>query len=663
MPVRAGSRSRVGFKAGLGPGSGRRALMMTLWTCWALPVQARQEKPLQPTPAALADMSLEDLANIEVTSVSKKPEKLSQAAAAIFVITRDDIRRSGAGTVPEALRLAPNLEVARVDAFTWAISARGFNSNNGNKLLVLIDGRAVYSPVFSGVWWDAQDVVLEDIDRIEVISGSGGTLWGSNAVDGVINIITRSAKDSQGVLVKATAGKGPQGSAARYGFKVPGDGAFRVYAKAASDADSELQNGAPAMDGWHTRQAGFRGDWGQAGGPGNAVTVQGDAYKNALARTPLGPGIAEGGNLLGRWTRTWSQGGSFQAQVYADRVLRDIPGLFAIRTDTLDVDVQGQTRLGARNAIVWGGGYRSMDNRADNSPSFEVLPARLRLGLSNLFLQDTVALVADRLDLTLGLKLEHNDFTGTESLPDARLAWKAAEGQLVWAAVSRAVRTPAVLDKDEYIPLLPNVPIYLLGGGPGFVSEIVKTYEAGYKLQTASGFSLSFSPFYNTYDRLRGVEPDPDPSHHAIFMYANNTEGHGWGAEVWGDIPVTAWWRLKPAYSFLRQALEFVPGSSHPLGLFEQGNDPRHRILLTSLMSPATWLEVDFTLRHVSALPAPQVPAYTTLDAHIGWKPRPGLEVALIGQNLFQPQHWEANPPQSGAALARGAQLRITWAF
>ncbi|HXC16641.1 MAG TPA: TonB-dependent receptor [Holophagaceae bacterium] len=643
---------------------GRAAGDLALLACLvaAPPALARQTPPQQPSPAALAEMSLEDLVNIQVTSVSKKPEKLADAPAAVFLITREDIRRSGATSVPEALRLAPNLEVAKVDAFTWAITARGFNSHNGNKLLVLIDGRTVYSPFFSGVWWDAQDVVLEDIDRIEVISGTGGTLWGSNAVNGVINIITRSSKETEGGLVKATAGKGPQGGAARYGFRLPGDGAFRVYAKATSDEDSALQNGAPALDGWHAAQAGFRGDW---GGNGSTVTVQGDAYKNTLARTPLGPGIGEGGNLLGRWERTWSQDQAFQVQVYADRVERDLPGILTVRTDTLDVDIQDRFRLGSRNALVLGGGYRSMDNQIQNSAIVAVLPARQTLGLSNLFAQDTINLVQDRLDLVLGAKLEHNDFTGAEFLPNARLAWKPAEGNLVWAAISRAVRTPSPYDTELYEP--GHAP-YLIAGGPTFTSEVVRGYEAGYRLQTASGFSLSFSPFYNHYDHIRTLEPDPAlppfiPGLIPAFVFANGMEGDGWGAELWGEIPVRSWWRLKPAYSYLRQDLRLEPWSKDPQGVTAEGNDPRHRILLTSLMSPASWLELDFTLRHVSSLPNPQVPAYTTMDAHVGWKPLPGLEVAIIGQNLFQPQHWEFNPPRSGAAMARAALLRVTWAF
>jgi iron complex outermembrane receptor protein len=622
---------------------------------WALPSLAVQVPQQQAPKTPLAEMSLEDLENIEVTSVSKKPEKLSDAPAAIFVITREDIRRSGATSVPEALRLAPNLEVSKADAFTWAITARGFNSHSGNKLLVLLDGRTVYSPLFSGVWWDAQDVVLEDIDRIEVISGPGGTLWGSNAVNGVINITTRNAKESEGGLAKATTGKVPQGGVGRYGFALPGNGALRVYAKATSQEDSELQNGSPALDGWHAAQAGFRGDWGHEG---TALTLQGDAYQNVLARTPSGPSIANGGNLLGRWEYASSQGNVLQVQAYVDRARRHIPGIFTVRTDTVDVDVQDRFSLGARNAIVWGGGYRSMDTQAQNSPLVAILPDRQTLGLGNVFFQDTVALMPQKLDLILGAKLEHNDFTGTEFQPNARLAWKPVEGQMFWAAISRALRTPSLLDTDYYVP---GQPPYLIAGGPDFVSEVVRAYEVGYRLRTVSGLSLSFSSFYDRYDHIRSVEPDP--THRGLFVLANGLEGDAWGAELWADVPVASWWRLKPAYSYLRQDLRLSPESRDPFGVSLEGNDPRHRILLTSLMSPAPWLELDFTMRHVSALPTPQVPAYTTMDAHVGWKPMPGLEVAVIGQNLFQPRHWEFNPPQSGAAIARVALLRVTWAF
>ena len=638
MPIQTPSRS-LGFRA----------------ACLSAGLVLQPLRSQQPPVKPLADLSLEDLLNIEVTSVSKKPEKASEAPAAVFVITRDDIRRSGAVSVPQALRLAPNLEVAQVDAFTWAISARGFNSNNGNKLLVLIDGRTVYSPIFSGVWWDAQDVVLEDIDRIEVISGSGGTLWGSNAVDGVINIITRKAGETQGVMVKGVAGKGPQSGAVQAGFKAPWGGAMRVYAKSTSQQDSELQSGVSAKDGWHAGQAGFRGDWGS---PGNALTIQGDAYNNILARLPNGSGVADGVNLLGRWERDWSPDEALQVQVYGDRVSRKIPTLLGVRTDTLDLDVQGRFKLGSRNAIVWGGGYRSMDNAAENSAAVAILPARFTLALSNVFIQDTLSLVPDKVDLVLGEKLEHNDFTGTESLPDARLSWKFAPGQMVWAAAARAVRTPAILDTREFVP---GGPPFLLGGGPTFESEIVKTYEAGYKLQTPSGFSLSVSPFYNQYEKLRGL--GPDPTGHSVFAYVNDAEGDGWGAELWADIPVTSWWKLKPAYSYLRQDLRFIPGSHDLFPTPQAGNDPRHRILLTSLLSPEPWLDLDFTLRHASELPSPKVPAYTTMDARVGWKPRTGLEIALIGQSLFQPQHWEAASPQTGAAIARALLVSVTWTF
>jgi iron complex outermembrane receptor protein len=602
-------------------------------------------------------MSLEELGNLQVTSVSKRPEKLSEAAAAVFVITREDIRRSAATSLPEVLRLAPNLEVARISASGWAVTARGFNSHNGNKLLVLIDGRTVYSPLYSGVWWDSQDVVMEDIDRIEVISGPGGTLWGSNAVNGVINIRTRRAAESSGALVSAMAGKDPKGmGAVRYGGDLPQGGAFRVYAKAFSHGDGEVQSGATVLDAWHMAQGGFRADWGTAG---NALTVQGDAYHGVIDQGTQSPAVAEGGNLLGRWEKAWSADSALQIQVYADRVRRDYSNLFADHTDTLDLDVQHRFKVGSRQTMVWGGGYRSIDDRIENSRSIAFLPDHRRLGLANVFAQDSINLLPEGLDLTLGAKWEHNDYTGMEFQPNARLAWKPAEGQLVWASASRAVRTPSRLDRDYYVP---GQAPFLLAGGSHFISEVVKVYEAGYKWQEASGYALSLATFYNDYKHLRSIEPNPAPGQ-GLYILANEMEGDAWGAEFWGEIPVTSAWHLRPGYAYLREGLRLTPQSRDPAGVSAEGNDPRHRFLLTSFLSLTSWLELDGTLRHTSALPNPATPAYTTMDVHLGWKPLAGLEVALLGQNLFAKNHVEFQSGSVGEVIQRQALLRVSWSF
>ncbi|HET6330510.1 MAG TPA: TonB-dependent receptor [Holophagaceae bacterium] len=604
-------------------------------------------------------MSLEDLTNIEVTSVSKKPEKLSEAPAAVFVISREDVRRSGATTLAEALRLAPNLEVARQNSNAYAISARGFQTALANKLLVLIDGRSVYTPFYSGTYWDSQDVMLEDVDRIEVVSGPGGTLWGSNAVNGVINIITRGAKDTQGALLTGSAGSKDEkaAAAARYGGSLPGDGAYRIYAKYFEDASTALASGMAFNDAWHMAQAGFRTDW---SGVADTFTVQGDGYKNQISQ-PLGypDKTTEGANLLGRWGRTFSKDSNLQVQFYLDHTRRDYPGSYKERRNTLDLDIQHRFKIGDGNEILWGGGYRTSSDQAENlTPTFAFIPDSKDLRLINIFAQDEIALVLDKLDLTLGAKLEHNDYTGWETEPNARLAWKPAAGQMLWASVSRATRTPSRVDRDLFAPALPP---YYFAGGPDFRSEIVTAYELGYRLKIQDRFSFSVSPYYNAYRYLRTVGLPPGS---AALTIANNMEGKTYGVELWGDIKVTDTWRLRPGYAYLREHLELTAPYALPTSPSGEANDPRHRLLLTSLLSLGSHVELDGTIRHISSLPDPVVPAYTTMDAHIGWKPAPGLEVAIIGQSLFGKQHIEfAQQQQPGAALERAGLVKVTWTF
>src|SRR5438552_11121534 len=391
--------------------------------------------------ADIGDLSIEELSNIKITSVSRHAERLSDAPAAIFVITGEDIRRSGATRLSEALRLAPNLEVARTSASSYAISARGFNNTIANKLLVLIDGRTVYTPLFSGVFWDAQDVMLEDVERIEVISGPGATLWGANAVNGVINVITRRAAETQGTLLAAGAGNLERGAAARQGGKLGEDGAFRVYGKV-SDRDRTLRaDGTSAHDSWDSGQAGFRADWGTAAG---AFTLQGDAYRGTIDQAS-GDIRISGGNVLGRWARQLSGGDRVQVQAYFDNTEREIPGTFTERLNILDVEFQHALRVGSQHSVIWGGGYRRADDHVSNTAAIAFLPADRNLRWGNLFVQDEIALHGDQLRLTLGTKAQSNPYTGTEFLPSARIAWKPDASRLVWSALSRAVRAPARL--------------------------------------------------------------------------------------------------------------------------------------------------------------------------------------------------------------------------
>src|SRR6266436_995259 len=352
-------------------------------------------------PNALRTLSLKELMDIEVTSVSKRPEKLSETASAIQVITQDDIRRSGATSLPEALRLASNLEVAQIDSRQWAISARGFNSTTANKMLVLIDGRTVYTPLYAGVFWDAQDTLLEDIDRIEVISGPGATLWGANAVNGVINVITRRAAETQGTLLVAGAGNLERGAAARQGGKLGEDGAFRVYGKISDRDHTSRANGTSVPDSWDSGQAGFRADWGTAAG---AFTLQGDAYRGTIDQAAPGDIRISGGNVLARWARQLSGGDRVQVQAYFDNTDREIPGTFEERLNIFDVEFQHGLRLGSQHSVIWGGGYRRADDHVSNTAAIAFLPADRNLRWGNLFAQDEIALHGDQLRLTLGAK-------------------------------------------------------------------------------------------------------------------------------------------------------------------------------------------------------------------------------------------------------------------
>src|SRR6266436_4982228 len=435
-------------------------------------------------PNALRTLSLKELMDIEVTSVSKRPEKLSETASAIQVITKEDIRRSGVTSLPEALRLASNLEVAQVDSRQWAISARGFNNTTANKMLVLIDGRTVYTPLYAGVFWDVQDSFIEDIDRIEVISGPGATLWGANAVNGVINVTSRNSKDTQGLLFSGGGGTELRGlSSVRYGGQLSSNAHYRVYEKFFDRGSGVLSNGQDAVNGWHMGQGGFRVDWDAS--KANLFTLQGDLYTGRMGQRNMDDTAVDGGNVVGRWSHRFSERSDLKLQLYYDRTHRRVPNTFAEVLDTYDVDFQHRFPLGDRQSIVWGLGYRVNRDDVTNSPGLAFLPARVSRQSFSGFVQDEIALVKDRLQLTIGTKIEHNAYTGFEYQPSARLAWKASRRQMIWGAISRAVRTPSRIDRELFVP---GRQPFLLAGGPGFLSENLSAYELGYRTQAAERF-------------------------------------------------------------------------------------------------------------------------------------------------------------------------------
>jgi len=605
-------------------------------------------------PSDLADLSLEELANLEITSVSRRAERLSDAPASVFVITGEDIRRSGATSIPEALRLAPNLEVARVDSRQYAISARGFNQPSAiaNKLLVLIDGRTVYTPLFSGVFWDAQDTLLEDVDRIEVISGPGATLWGANAVNGVINVITRRAAETQGTLLAAGAGNLERGAAARQGGKLGEDGAFRVYGKV-SDRDRTLRaDGTSAHDSWDSGQAGFRADWGTAAG---AFTLQGDAYRGTIDQAS-GDIRISGGNVLGRWARQLSGGDRVQVQAYFDNTEREIPGTFTERLNILDVEFQHALRLGSQHSVIWGGGYRRADDHVSNTAAIAFLPADHNLRWGNLFVQDEIALRGDQLRLTLGTNAQSNPYTRTEFLPSARIAWKPDASRLVWSALSRAVRAPARLDRELFVP---GQPPFFLAGGPDFRSEISKVLELGYRAQPSPRASYSVTLFHSVHDHLRSLEPGPA----GALVIGNEMEGKTDGIEAWGSLQAAERWRLSAGLLALHQDLRLKPGSGDTMGVAAAGNDPKHQWNLRSSLDLPGRQEFDVMIRHVAPLPSPGVPGYTALDARYAWHFERGIELALIAQNLFDRSHPEFGAAATRSEIERGLFLKLRWSL
>jgi iron complex outermembrane receptor protein len=616
---------------------------------------------------SFADMSLEELGNIEIISVSRKPERLADAAAAVFVITSEDIRRSGAVTLPEALRLAPNLHVAQASASAYAISARGANGSNSsapNKLLVMIDGRSIYSPLFSGVFWDVQDVMLEDVERIEVISGPGGTLWGANAVNGVINIITRSPGNTQGGLVEANAGNRRRGAAFRYGGKIAEDGSYRIYGKHSVHNDMSTFAGSAADDGWHKSQVGFRADWDR---PGEQFMVQGNAYRARVGQPKpgsisidgtdlaLGTISASGVNLTTRWAHLLGDGSNLSLQAYYDRTERTVPPTFSVALDIVDMQLQHSLVSTGIHALAWGVNYRySWENVRNTSNLIAFLPAHVNQKWASLFAQDEITLRQD-LRLTLGARVERNDYTGNEFLPNVRLAWKAAPDHLLWTSASRTVRAPSRLDRDVFSPA--SAP-FLLAGGPDVRSEVAKVFELGYRGQLTPRVSYSATAFHTVYEDVRTQEIAPSRT---FLVFGNGMEGKTTGIEMWGVYQASTDWRLSAGYTALNERLWLKPGSNDVAGPNATGKNPAHMWQLRSSLAVGQNRELDIGVRRVAALSNPGVPAYTAIDARFGWKLRPDLELSIIGQNLFGTDHAEYGALATRSEIPTGVFVRLLW--
>ncbi len=650
--------------------------------CFVLSLLATPASAQAP-PGGLKGLSLEQLGEIEVTTATKQPVPVNKTPAAIYVITQEDIRRSGATSLPEALRLAPGVDVARIDSVKWSIGIRGFGSRLSRAVLVIIDGRTVYSPLFHGVYWEVQDTMMEDIERIEVIRGPGGTIWGANAVDGVINIITKRAKDTAGALVSGGGGDTNEAFAdARYGGK-EGDVNYRVYGTF-FDRGPEYHSDGNNFDDWRRGQAGFRADY--TPDIRDTVTVQGDIYDSRMGEanriTSLTPPFSyvsyqdadlSGGNVIASWDRALDNGSGFHLQTYYDRVNR-LQSTQAEYRDTFDIDFVHHFKL-AKTLFTWGLGARiSIGRVPEVVPTYVFDPNRRTDHLYSLFMQDEIPLITDRLSLTIGTKVLHSAFTGFDFEPSARLLWTPSTKSTFWSAVTRAVRTPSDIDDDlinttlrSTSPLAFNVTT----GDHQFTSEILLGYEAGYRRLIARQFSIDFAAFRNYYSHLSSVEPgvpyfdDSGPYPHTVypFVNGNGVRGTTTGFEIVANWKPANWWRIQPSYAFLNMDLGTLPTSldTSTVRVLE-GSSPQHQVMVQSYLDLPRNFEFSQIYRYVSSLPAQQVGAYQTVDARLAWRPNHHLELSVTGQNLLQPHHPEyGGDPGPLVGIRRNFFATLTW--
>jgi iron complex outermembrane receptor protein len=644
------------------------------------------------------EMTAEGLLFLEVPVVvtaAKREQSLSEVPAAMFVLTQEDIRRSGLTSIPELLRLVPGVEVARINANMWAITARGFNARFANKLLVLIDGRVVYDPEFAGVFWDMQDTLLEDIERIEVIRGPGGTLWGANAVNGVITIISKRAEATQGTLLSARAGsEGRYSGSVRRGGRLGETGHWRVYAKYFDRDEGEGAAGSEAADDWRQWRTGFRLDG--KGGKRDDLTLEGDLHGGQSgARVSLSTLTSPfretfttddevaGGNLLGRWKRTLSASSEMALQLYYDRAERErLTEDFRRDRDTFDLDFQHRLSPGERQEIVWGMGYRF--NRDDFGNTFNVSfhPDSRETHLFSAFAQDEIALVPQRWFFTLGSKLEHNDFTGFEIQPSARLRWTPSRRHTLWTAVSRAVRTPSRSQADiriNFLVLPPFGPppatkqVFSILGDRDVDAEESWAFELGWRTRPTAALSLDVAAFYNDYDNLSTLDSAP-PFTETLggetvkvvpLTFCNDLKGETYGVEVSADWQATEKWRWSAAYSFLRLQLHGDSKQARDEAKETEGSSPRNQFQLRSQLNLPHNLEFDVALYYVDNLSAQDVPSYLRLDTRLGWRPVKDVEVSLALLDLLDDHHPEFGPSEGTASteVERSFFGKVTWRF
>jgi len=640
--------------------------------------------------ASLRNLSLEELSQIEVTTPSKEPERAFNTPVAIVVITADQIRRSGATSIPEALRLAPGVEVARIDGSKWAIGIRGFGDRFSRGVLVLIDGRTVYSALLAGTYWEVQDTMIEDIDRIEVIRGPGGTIWGPNAVDGVINIITKDSRDTNGMLVSAGGGNEEQGFAAfRYGAGNGHGLNFRLYGKGFTRGP-EVHPDHKNFDDWRASQAGFRMDWEKS--PTDSFTVQGDVYDeeagesvNPVSYTPPYSRIVNsnadlaGGNVMGRWNKTINDTNAIQVQAYYDRTSR-YESNFGETRNTFDVDFLQHLRLPLRNEVAWGLGARfSLADDLEVVSGLTFVPNKRTDQLFTAFLQDEIGLVDKKLSLILGTKLLHTNFTSAGLEPSARLLWTPNEKETFWAAYTHALRTPSDAEENfflsGYLGAQANGTQFFarFNANNHFAPEQLNGYELGYRRLIGRNLYLGFAGFYNHYHDLEDeeitgsiyLEDTPAPTHILLpAQFGNGLLGTTKGGEISPLWHLTDYWRIGGSYSYLQMDVKAPPLSRNVQGLASiNGASPRHQVSIQTSLDMSKKLSLDLDWRYVSALTGQMVPAYSTADARLGWKIREQFELSLVGRNLLQPSHPEfLGDPGPLVGIRRSAYVKLTWA-
>jgi iron complex outermembrane receptor protein len=645
----------------------------------------------QSSPKDLASESLEDLMNIRITSVSKQEEKVSRTAAAIFVITAEDIRRSGATNIPDLLRMVPGIDVAQINANTWAISARGFNGRFSNELLVMVDGRTVYTPTFGGVFWDVLDMPLEDVERIEVIRGPGGSIWGANAVNGVINIITKTAAETRGAMVEAEGGNLDEGATLQYGGSIGAKTDYRVYGKYSDEDHMQGLTGPDGGDGWHVQRGGFRAD--TALSSKDTLTVQGDVYSGREGQaepylaslTSPAPQEVEGevdlsgGSIQGIWNHTFSARADFTLQVSDQRYERD--DVLMEGRDTLDIDFQNHFRRGERQNIIWGLDYRNSKSTSDGSLAVSLNPPNLTTHLFSSFIQDEIAIIRDRLYVTVGAKLEHDYYNGFAAMPSASVVWTPNDHRTLWASAARAVRTPAATDASIRLnlagfPGAEGTPtVVALLGNPQIENEYLIAYEAGYRTTLSDHLSIDLAAYFNDYTNQETTEPAapffenaPEPAHLVLpLTYENLMFGETHGLEIFANWKVSNRWTLSPGYALEQIHMHLEPGSQDTMSVDgAEGSSPADSAQLRSHLALPRGLSWDASLYFVDRIVDPVVPSYTRLDTSLTWQFREKTTLSLVGQNLLADRHLEYEDTTGSVVntlVKRSAYAKLTWFY